>query len=90
MKIRSAWIMPARTRLAKPSMVSGKRDNSPADPNHHQAGSVRCPDSVEEQTCNDRADDPQREIYCHADAGAIEELTTEGASGNSKQDEDND
>ena len=82
--------MPARTRLAKPSVVSGKWDSSPGDPNHDQTRSVRYPDFAEEQTCNDRTNDAQTDIYCHADAGAIEELTTEGASGNSEQDEDND
>jgi hypothetical protein len=78
------------TRLANPSVVSGKRHSSTGDPNHDQSRSVRCPYFVEDQTCNDRTDDAQTEIYCDADAGAVEELTTEGASGNPEQDEDND
>jgi len=78
------------TRLAKHGVISGQRHGGPGDPTNGQSGNVRCSDVAEERACSDGTGDTEREIYCYVDAGAVEELASEGVDGNSEQDEDDD
>ncbi|HTC14867.1 MAG TPA: hypothetical protein VK695_03600 [Steroidobacteraceae bacterium] len=83
-------IIPPTLPVTKHRVVGGERSCSPSDSTDNSTRSIDCSAAAEEHPGNDGAGDAQKQIYGDAGAAAVAEPVSEGAGGNSDQNEDDD